>query len=66
MVKAGESPWIGLPAQMDPGSDKYYLGRNYSDAVVALGGIPLVIPMRFACHCQRSRWSYRVRFRPGQ
>jgi putative glutamine amidotransferase len=39
------SPWIGMPAQMDPGGSKQYLSREYSDAVTAAGGIPIIIPL---------------------
>jgi putative glutamine amidotransferase len=45
MVKSGGAPVIGMPAQMDPGSDQQYLSRNYSDAVASEGGVPIIIPL---------------------
>jgi putative glutamine amidotransferase len=45
MMKAVKAPWIGLPAQLDPNSDRCYLGQNYSEAVVAAGGTPLIMPV---------------------
>jgi putative glutamine amidotransferase len=46
MVKADhKAPWIGMPTEMDPGSDRQYLGRQYTNAVEASGGIPLIIPL---------------------
>ncbi len=38
-------PWIGMPAQMDQGGDTQYLSRQYSDAVAAAGGVPIIIPL---------------------
>jgi putative glutamine amidotransferase len=40
-----DAPIIGMPAQMDPGSDQQYLSRQYSDAIAASGGAPLIIPL---------------------
>jgi len=45
MLKTDAAPWIGLPAQMDPGTDRQYLGCQYTDAVLSAGGIPLIIPL---------------------
>jgi putative glutamine amidotransferase len=45
MDKSGKTPVIGMPAQMDPGSDQQYLSRNYSDAVAFGGGVPVVFPL---------------------
>jgi putative glutamine amidotransferase len=45
MAMMNAAPWIGMPAQMDPGSDKQYLNRQYSDAVAAAGGLPIAIPL---------------------
>jgi putative glutamine amidotransferase len=39
------APVIGLPARMDPGTDRQYLSRNYTDAVSASGAVPLIIPL---------------------
>jgi len=41
----GDAPWIGMPAQLDPGSDRQYLSRQYSDAIAAVGGMPLILPL---------------------
>ncbi len=38
-------PCIGMPAQMDPGGDRQYLSRQYTDAVAAAGGVPLILPL---------------------
>ncbi len=45
MTKSSGAPVIGMPAQMDPGSDQQYLSRNYSDAVASEGGVPVIIPL---------------------
>jgi putative glutamine amidotransferase len=45
MTKTDAAPWIGMPVQMDPGSDKQYLDRRYSDAIAEAGGSPLLIPL---------------------
>jgi putative glutamine amidotransferase len=45
MPKSNSAPIIGMPAQMDPGSDQQYLSRQYSDSVAAHGGVPLIIPL---------------------
>jgi putative glutamine amidotransferase len=45
MAMRGDRPWIGMPAQLDPGSDKQFLNRQYSDAVTAVGGLPLILPL---------------------
>ncbi len=39
------APVIGLPARMDNGKDTQYLSRHYTDAVLASGGMPIVIPL---------------------
>jgi putative glutamine amidotransferase len=36
---------IGMPAQMDPGGDRQYLSRQYSDSIAASGGVPSIIPL---------------------
>jgi putative glutamine amidotransferase len=38
-------PVIGLPARMDPGTDRQYLSRQYADALHAAGGCPVIIPL---------------------
>jgi putative glutamine amidotransferase len=38
-------PWIGMPAQMDPGGDREYLSRQYPDAIEAAGGMPMILPL---------------------
>jgi putative glutamine amidotransferase len=38
-------PWIGLPAQMNPGEDRQYLDRHYTDAILACGGMPIILPL---------------------
>lgn len=38
-------PLIGLPARMDPGKDSQYLSRTYVDAILAAGGVPIIIPL---------------------
>jgi putative glutamine amidotransferase len=45
ITKAGAAPWIGLPAQMDPGDEKQFLSRQYPDSVLAAGGMPVMIPL---------------------
>ena len=45
MMNSGTAPWIGMPAQLDPNDDKQYLSRRYSDAIVAAGGLPVMIPL---------------------
>ncbi|HYK91349.1 MAG TPA: gamma-glutamyl-gamma-aminobutyrate hydrolase family protein [Acidobacteriota bacterium] len=39
------APLIGLPARMDPGKDSQYLSRNYADAILASGGLPVMLPL---------------------
>lgn len=34
-----------MPAQLDPGDDKQFLSRQYTDAVAAAGGVPLIFPL---------------------
>jgi len=34
-----------MPARMDVGKDSQYLSRHYADAVVASGGIPVILPL---------------------
>ncbi len=36
---------IGMPIQLDPGTDNQYLSRCYSDSVAASGGVPIMIPL---------------------
>jgi putative glutamine amidotransferase len=43
--RKGSAPWIGMPVQMDPNDEKQYLSRQYSDAIAAAGGLPVVIPL---------------------
>ncbi len=38
-------PLIGMPARMDPGEEKQYLSRQYADAVITSGGVPLILPL---------------------
>lgn len=54
MTAKEAAPWIGMPAQMDPGGNKQYLHRDYTDAVSAAGGIPLMIPLTAAAQSIRS------------
>jgi putative glutamine amidotransferase len=54
MTKTDAMPWIGMPVQMDPGSDKQYLDRRYSDAIAEAGGAPLLIPLVAAAQSMRS------------
>ncbi len=44
MTKADRIPWVGMPTQLDPGGDKQYLSREYTDAIAASGGIPIMLP----------------------
>jgi len=53
MDRTGAAVRIGMPAQMDSGSDKQYLSRQYSDAVAAAGGMPLIIPLLAAPRSMR-------------
>ena len=45
MTGAGEVPWIGMPAQMDPDDERQYLSRQYTDAISGAGGLPIIIPL---------------------
>jgi len=36
---------IGMPTQLDPGTDNQYLSRRYSESVAASGGVPILIPL---------------------
>lgn len=54
MSQAGTAPWIGMPAQMDPGGDKLYLSRQYPDAIEAAGGLPIIIPLAATAGSVRS------------
>jgi len=45
MTSAWTPPWIGMPVQMDPGDDRQYLSRYYSEAIEASGGFPVLIPL---------------------
>jgi len=36
---------VGMPARMDPGKDSQYLSRYYTDAVLAVGGTPIIVPL---------------------
>ncbi len=38
-------PVIGLPVQLKPGTGRQYLSRDYTDAILAAGGLPIVIPL---------------------
>ncbi|HMO80112.1 MAG TPA: gamma-glutamyl-gamma-aminobutyrate hydrolase family protein [Pyrinomonadaceae bacterium] len=38
-------PKIGITTRLDVETGRFYLGRDYSDAVVAAGGIPVHIPL---------------------
>jgi putative glutamine amidotransferase len=38
-------PLIGLPAQLDSEGSRQYLSSQYTDAVLASGGIPAIIPL---------------------
>jgi putative glutamine amidotransferase len=54
MTKTDAVPWIGMPVQMDPGSDKQYLDRRYSDVIIEAGGIPILIPLVAAAQSMRA------------
>ncbi len=43
--RSSQAPLIGLPARMDPGKEVQYLSRQYGDAVVAAGGVPIILPL---------------------
>jgi putative glutamine amidotransferase len=45
MADKGAAPWIGMPAQMDPDDEKQYLSRQYTNAIIAAGGVPIIIPL---------------------
>jgi putative glutamine amidotransferase len=34
-----------MPVQMDPGNETQYSSRNYPDAIVAAGGLPIMLPL---------------------
>jgi putative glutamine amidotransferase len=36
---------IGMPTQLDPGTDNQYLSRRYSESIAASGGVPILIPL---------------------
>jgi putative glutamine amidotransferase len=36
---------IGMPTQLDPGTDNQYLSRRYSESITASGGVPILIPL---------------------
>jgi putative glutamine amidotransferase len=36
---------IGMPTQLDPGTDNQYLSRRYSESIAASGGVPVLIPL---------------------
>jgi putative glutamine amidotransferase len=38
-------PLIGLAAQIDPAKNRQYLSRDYTEAVLGSGGIPIIIPL---------------------
>jgi len=54
MAMGGNKPWIGMPAQLDPESDRQYLSRQYSDAIAAAGGLPLILPLVASASTLRS------------
>jgi putative glutamine amidotransferase len=54
MAEKKAAPWIGMPAQMDPGGNKQYLRRDYTDAVLESGGVPIMIPLPAAPQSIRS------------
>jgi putative glutamine amidotransferase len=45
MTTADATPWIGMPAEMDPEGNELYVDRRYSDAIAEAGGIPIIIPL---------------------
>jgi putative glutamine amidotransferase len=53
MMNSGNAPWIGMPAQLDPKDDEQYLSRRYSDAIVAAGGLPVMLPLLSAAESIR-------------
>jgi putative glutamine amidotransferase len=53
-MRTGVTPKIGMPAQMDPGSNIQYLSRHYSDAVAGAGGMPVIFPLIAAAESIRS------------
>jgi putative glutamine amidotransferase len=44
-MTSDSAPIIGMPAQMDPGSDQQYLSKQYYDSIDASGGVPSIIPL---------------------
>jgi putative glutamine amidotransferase len=36
---------IGMPTQLDPGTDSQYLSRRYTESIAASGGVPILIPL---------------------
>lgn len=53
MMTKGATPWIGMPAQMDPDDDKQYLSRQYAEAIASAGGLPVMIPLLAAVESVR-------------
>lgn len=47
-------PRIGLTMRLDLSSRRFYLGRDYSDAILAFGGDPIMIPLLPDKHYIRS------------
>ncbi len=44
-LNAAERPLIGITMRLELGTDRFYLGRHYSEAVAAAGGIPVHISL---------------------
>lgn len=42
---ADRRPLIGITTRLDPGTDTKYLKRYYAEAVVAAGGVPVLLPL---------------------
>jgi putative glutamine amidotransferase len=54
MTTTDATPFIGMPAQMDPDGDVQYLSRHYSDAIAEAGGVPIILPLLATTESARS------------
>ncbi len=45
MTDRSISPLVGIPARLDPGGERQYVIRDYSEAVRVAGGIPIALPL---------------------
>ena len=44
-VSVMRNPLIGIPMRLETATRRFYLGRDYSEAVEGVGGVPLHIPL---------------------